>query len=78
MQHPSNRQSTFPFSNRCLFGARASPTGAGGGGQGPSELDAPEDGGVSGASPELEAPGEGGDEEDMSGDGGIDIAKNAE
>jgi hypothetical protein len=36
------------------------------------------DGGVPGTSPELEAPGEGGDEEGMVGDGGSDIAKNVE
>jgi hypothetical protein len=35
------------------------------------------DGGVPGTS-ELEAPGEGGDEEGMVGDGGSDIVKNAE
>ena len=59
LQHGSNLQSTFPFSSRCLFGARASPAGAGGGGQDP-ELAAPGDGGGSDASPELTAPGDGG------------------
>ena len=75
LQHPSNRQRTFPFSSRCRFGARASLAGAGGGGQDPSELEAPGDGGGHGTS-ELEAPGHGGaGEADMVGDGGSDMAK---
>ena len=60
MQHPSNRQSTLPFSNRRLFGARASPAGAGGGGQDPSELEAPGEDGWPGPPSEPWAPGEGG------------------
>ncbi len=77
LQHSPSLQRNLPFSSRCLLGARASLAGAGGGGHGPSELDAPADGGVPGTSPELEAP-EVGDEEGMVGDGGCDIAKNVE
>jgi hypothetical protein len=76
LQHPSNRQSTLPFASFCRFGARASPAGAGGGGQGSSELEAPGEGGGQGTSPELEAPGQGGEgEEDMAGEKGWDIVK---
>ncbi len=59
------------------MGARASLAGAGGGGQGPSELEAAGDGCGPGTSPELEAPGLGGvdGEADMVGDDGSDIAK---
>jgi hypothetical protein len=72
LQHPPARQRNFPFASRCLFGALASPTGAGGGGHGPSELDAPADGGVPGAW-EPEDPGEG--DEDMDGEEGCDIVE---
>jgi hypothetical protein len=75
LQHGSNRQRNLPFASRCLFGARASPAGAGGGGQDPSELEAPGESSRPGppsepmapgegsgpaASPELAAPGQGG------------------
>jgi hypothetical protein len=74
LQHPPNRPRTLPFSNRCRFGARPSPNGAGGGGHEPSELEASEGG--PGACPELEAPGHGGvDGADMAGEGGSDISK---
>ena len=91
LQHGSNRQRNLPFASRRRFGARASPAGAGGGGQDP-ELTAPGDGGWPiaspelaapgvgsgpGASPELAAPGQGGvdGEEDVTGEGGEDIVK---
>jgi hypothetical protein len=59
------------------LGARASLAGAGGGGQGSSELEATGDEGGPGTTPELEAPGQGGvdGEADIAGDVGSDIAK---
>jgi hypothetical protein len=76
LQHSSTPQRNLPLASRRRFGGLASPTGAGGGGQGPSELDAPADGGASGASSEPEDPGEG--EEDMDGEEGWDIVKTPE
>jgi hypothetical protein len=73
LQHSSTPQRNFPLVSRCRFGGLASPAGAGGGGQGPSELDAPADGCTSGASSEPEAPGDG--DEDMDGEEGWDIMK---
>jgi hypothetical protein len=72
LQHSSTPQRNLPLASRCRFGGLASPSGAGGGGQVPSELDAPADGGVPGAS-EPEAPGDGDD--GMDGDEGCDITK---
>jgi hypothetical protein len=76
LQHCSIRQSTLPFASFCRFGARASLAGAGGGGQGSSELVSAGNGGGPVTCPELEAPGQGGvDGADMVGDDGSDIAK---
>jgi hypothetical protein len=77
LPHSPTLQRNMPLASRCLFGALASLAGAGGGGQGPSELEAAGDGGGPGTCPELEAPGQGGvdGEADMVGDGGSDIAK---
>jgi hypothetical protein len=76
LQHSSTRQRNLPLASRCRFGGLASLAGAGGGGQGPSELEAPGEGGGPGTSPELEAPGQGGvDGADIAGDDGSDIAK---
>ena len=73
LQHPPVLQRNLPLASRCRFGGLASPAGAGGGGQGPSELDAPVDGGVPGASSKPEAPGDG--DEGIDGDEGCDIVK---
>jgi hypothetical protein len=76
LQHSSTLQRNLPLASRCLLGARASLAGAGGGGQGPSELEASGEGGGPGTCPELEAPGQGGvDGADIAGDDGSDIAK---